>query len=178
MPLGRKKLKSVQPHRFSIKTLQWLGMERRNIKNPRATWQKIERAQYADIHSHILCFFWMPFSKRMLFHAGRADKKRKLRRYETGERQRARGISHIHKCTRVQSVAFANLLFTARRREARRIHQRECPTTHLAKRAEKNPPSGKKCSGERKLLFSGSQNVHVCVLGSREAALQDAFKFQ
>lgn len=75
-------------------------------------------------------------------------------RYETGERQQ-RGIHRIaySQVQRLQSLAFANL-FSAGEARARRIHQRECPTTHLAKRAEKNPPTGKKCTGEELLLFS------------------------
>jgi hypothetical protein len=121
------------------------------------------RAHYADIHSH-------PASFECHFQANaipcRPDKKRKQgdTRQANVSAQAYRIFSQVHGC----NIAGICKPAFHRRREARgaarRIHQRECPTTHLAKRAEKNPPSGKKCTGERKLLFRAR------MLGSRSGA--------
>jgi len=170
MPLGRKKLKSVHPHRFSIKTPEWLGT-RGGILRTRARLAKNRtRAHYADIHSH-------PASFECHFQANaipcRPDKKRsrEIRDRRTSARKH---IAYSHKCTGAISLAFANLLFTGGgRRAARRggfisVSAQLLTSRNALKRirrVERNAPA-------RENFYSEPE------CWAREVALQDAFKFQ
>lgn len=114
MPLGRKKLKSVHPHRFSIKTLEWLGT-RAGILRTRARLAKNRtRAHYADIHSH-------PASFECHFRANaipcRPDKKRKQgdTRQANVSAKAYRIFSQVHGC----NIAGICKPAFHRRREAR-----------------------------------------------------------